>query len=68
MGVLRNDLVFHLMEHFRRYESLQMGELIRHMGQLHGFHELLLKIIFHRQLDVFNVAGAPVGFYTLLNI
>jgi hypothetical protein len=49
-------LCLHLIEDLIGYEPYQMREFIRHMGNLHGFHELLLEIAFHGQLDVFHIS------------
>ena len=50
-----------LMQDFISDYPFKMGKGIGHMRQLHGFHELLLEVLFHRQLDVFHVPGTPVA-------
>jgi len=45
-----------------------MGKIIRHVRQLNGLNELMLKICFQRQFDIGHVSAYPIGFLPFFSI
>jgi hypothetical protein len=55
--ILEKDLKeLFLVENFRIDKAFQVGKLILHVGDLHGLHELPLKVLLQGQLQIFHMS------------